>query len=107
MFENSKISGIFKKNKNFIFSLFFILLVLLIINYLFNMYKNSSSYMINKFVPSEKTKIIDFTKFNDFPLTLEEEMVEKMAPPVYTKETENLEYKPILENNHNAASIDM
>lgn len=107
MFKLNDLISFFKKNNNFLLSLFFLLISLLVINYLFNLYKNSSSYMIKKFVPSEKTKIIDFTKFNDFPLTLEEEMVEKMAPPVYTKETENLEYKPILDNNHNAASIDM
>ena len=47
----------------------------------------------------------DFPKYNDFPISLEEEMVEKMAPLVKYPSTTQSSYKPALNKIHDAADI--
>jgi hypothetical protein len=66
---------------------------------------------MNKFLPSEEKKncelsAFNFTPYNQFPYTLEQEMVNKMVPKVnngsvITPPT----YKPKLENLHDASNI--
>lgn len=78
--------------------------------------KTTGSYAKKHYLSSEKSKGQDFIKFNeatefskynDYPATLEEEMVERMAPlsdplPDDSKST----YKPMKEMDHRAAPID-
>lgn len=65
----------------------------------------SGSFAIHHYLPSEASKVIDFSRYNDFPPTLEEEMVKKMAP-IVVDSSSSLDYKPVLDGLHDAAPID-
>ena len=61
---------------------------------------------LNKYAPSEEKKVSQFTAFNQFPYTLEQEVVKKMAPIVNTGGFLNPpSYKPMLDNLHDASSL--
>jgi len=66
---------------------------------------SNGSYGLRNFVPSEDSKLIDFSQFNDFPVTLEEEVVAKMAPMVRNDPASNADYKPVMDGLHDAAPI--
>ena len=66
---------------------------------------NGLGFPANNYISSENNKIMDFSKFNDFPITLEEEVVAKMAPLVRNDASPYLNYKPVLDNTHDAASL--
>jgi hypothetical protein len=56
--------------------------------------------------PSEENKVSQLTKFNQFPYTLEQEMVKKMAPIVKPGSSINRAvYKPLLENTYDASPV--
>lgn len=68
-----------------------------------------------KYIPSEKSKMsnfikyneaTEFSKYNDYPNTLEEEMVAQMAPLVKPVENDTSSFKPVLDNDNHAAPID-
>lgn len=65
-----------------------------------------SSKSSNSWPRSEDSKVDDFSKYNDFPVSLEEEIVQKMAPLVKHSPAPNSDYKPILAKLHNAAPTD-
>lgn len=61
---------------------------------------------IAKYAPCEDKKSEQFTAFNQFPYTLEQEVVKKMAPIIQngttlTKPT----YKPVLDNTYDATPL--
>ena len=60
---------------------------------------------VKKFIPSENKKVMDFSRYNDFPITLEEEVVSKMAPLVKHDVPSTVNYKPVLNNTHEAANV--
>jgi hypothetical protein len=61
---------------------------------------------LDKYAPSEEKKMSQFTAFNQFPYTLEQEVVNKMAPIVQTGSMLNPpSYKPMLENLYDASPI--
>jgi len=65
---------------------------------------------INKFLPSETKKgcemsSYNFTPQNQFPYTLEQEIVKKMAPISLGGSINTATYKPLLENLHDAANL--
>jgi len=60
---------------------------------------------IKRFLPSELKKGKHFSAFNQFPVTLEEEMVDKMAPLVKHSGAPNLHYKPVEDDSINASTI--
>ena len=65
----------------------------------------STSHAIQQ-VPSEATKASQLTKFNQFPYTLEQEMVKKMAPIVKPGTSiSRASYKPLLENTYDASPV--
>jgi hypothetical protein len=68
---------------------------------------STGSFAIEKYLPSEASRSEDFSKFNEVPITLEEQMVSKMAPLVSpaSKYPDAL-YKPVLDTLHDAAPID-
>lgn len=75
----------------------------------------SGSYAMKHYLPSEKTKQQDFlkynqaaefSKYNDFPDTLEQEVVAKMAPLEDNTPEEKSTFKPIQCPGHDAAPID-
>lgn len=61
---------------------------------------------LQAYAPSEKKKISQFTAFNQFPYTLEQEVVAKMAPIVRSGSSLTPpSYKPLLENLYDASPI--
>jgi hypothetical protein len=76
----------------------------------FDLIRRSSSSMYNNliqtYIPSEESKMNQFTAFNQFPYTLEQEVVKKMAPIVKSGSVLNMPgYKPLLDNLHDASPI--
>jgi len=62
---------------------------------------------LKKFAPSEKNKMSQFTAFNQFPYTLEQEVIKKMAPVVKPgSSVSKASYKPLLENLYDASPLD-
>ena len=61
---------------------------------------------LQPYAPSEKKKMSQFTAFNQFPYTLEQEVVAKMAPIVRSGSSLTpASYKPLLDNLHDASSL--
>jgi hypothetical protein len=61
---------------------------------------------LKKYAPSEEKKMTQFTAYNQFPYTLEQEVVAKMAPISKSGLTlTQASYKPLLENLYDAASL--
>ena len=61
---------------------------------------------LKKYVPSEKKKTEQFTAFNQFPYTLEQEVVARMAPIIKPGTSiSKASYKPVLENLYDASPI--
>lgn len=67
-----------------------------------------NSFLINRVLSNESSKFKTMEKLNvnKNVVTLEEEMVEKMAPLVKYDAPLNTSYKPILDTFHDAAPID-
>jgi len=58
------------------------------------------------YAPSEVKKESQFTAFNQFPYTLEQEVVAKMAPIVHSGTSIHAaSYKPVLDNLHDASPL--
>jgi hypothetical protein len=61
---------------------------------------------LKKYMPTEEKKMSQFTAFNQFPYTLEQEVVSKMAPILQTGSTlVKSSYTPLLEKLHDASPI--
>ena len=61
---------------------------------------------LQKYAPSEEKKSSQFTAFNQFPYTLEQEVVAKMAPIAKSGYSiSQASYKPVLENLYDAAPL--
>jgi len=61
---------------------------------------------LQRFAPSEEKKSSQFTAFNQFPYTLEQEVVAKMAPIVRSGSSLTpASYKPLLDNLHDATPL--
>lgn len=65
----------------------------------------NGTYDMRRNLPSEKKKIQDFAKHNNFPVTLEEEVVSKMAPLVVASTGVNVNFKPVLNDTHDATVL--
>ena len=62
--------------------------------------------LIQSYIPSEENKMNQFTAFNQFPYTLEQEVVKKMAPIVQSGSVlKKASYKPMLEDLYGASSV--
>ena len=68
--------------------------------------KQSGTFAVRNYLPSEASKVLDFAKYNDFPYTLEEEEVARMAPLVRNETSTGSDYKPVLDALHDAAPTD-
>lgn len=66
----------------------------------------TGTFAMQEYLPSEEKKVMDFSKFNDYPYTLEEEEVARMAPVVRNETSVGSDYKPILAGLHDAAPTD-
>ena len=61
---------------------------------------------LKMYLPSEERKSSQFTAFNQFPYTLEQEVVKKMAPIVQSGSSlTKAPYSPLLENLYDASPI--
>lgn len=61
---------------------------------------------LSAYAPSEQKKMSQFSAFNQFPYTLEQEVVSKMAPIVRSgAPIMPSSYKPMLDNLHDAMSL--
>jgi len=71
---------------------------------------NSSTLIINNslasYYPTEQKVWSPFTPTNQFPYTLEQEIVKEMAPQKFNLTYEAPSFKPALDDTHNAAPID-
>ena len=67
---------------------------------------STGSDALKRYAPSEEKRSSQFSAFNQYPYTLEQEVVKKMAPIVQSGSTLNkASYKPLLENNYDASPI--
>jgi hypothetical protein len=61
---------------------------------------------LQKYAPSEEKKMSQFTAYNQFPYTLEQEMVAKMAPAKSSGfSLSQPSYKPLMENLYDASPV--
>jgi len=61
---------------------------------------------LQKYAPSEVKKMSQFTAYNQFPYTLEQEIVKQMAPIVRSGTSMTpASYKPMLEDLHDASPL--
>jgi hypothetical protein len=66
----------------------------------------TGNYALEQYLPTEKKKSTNLTAMNQFPYTLEQEVVKKMAPVRQTAETRQpVSFHPILDDLHDAAPI--
>ena len=64
----------------------------------------TGNYALRNYMPTEEKKASCLTAFNQFPYTLEQEMVSKMAPIQHTVSSD-APYVPVLDNNYDATPI--
>jgi hypothetical protein len=60
---------------------------------------------LEEYYPTEEKKWSPFTPAHQFPYTLEQEMVKKMAPQKFNTNYVKATYKPTLEDTYDAASV--
>jgi hypothetical protein len=61
---------------------------------------------LQRYAPSEEKKSSQFTAFNQFPYTLEQEVVAKMAPIMKSGSSlSQASYKPLLDNLYDASPL--
>ena len=65
----------------------------------------TGSAAISRYLPTEMKKGNHLSAFNQFPITLEEEVVKQMAPLVETAGPSHLHYIPASDNIYSAMSI--
>ena len=62
---------------------------------------------LEEYYPTEEKKWSPFTPAHQFPYTLEQEMVKKMAPQKFNTNYTKATYKPTLDDTYDAASVKM
>ena len=60
---------------------------------------------LEAYYPTEEKKWTPFTPANQFPYTLEQEVVKKMAPQKFNTNYVKATYKPTLDETYDAASV--
>jgi len=66
---------------------------------------STGNYALEQYAPTEQKKYTNLTAYNQFPYTLEQEVVKKMAPVKAGETTEAASYTPILDNLYDAAPL--
>jgi len=66
---------------------------------------STGTLAISRYLPTELKKEGHLSAFNQFPVTLEEEVVKQMAPLINNEGSSSLDYKPVLDNIHNAMNV--
>lgn len=63
---------------------------------------------LQKFAPTEEKKASQFSAFNQFPYTLEQEVVAKMAPIMQSGSSiTQASFKPLLDDLHDASPVNV
>lgn len=65
----------------------------------------TGSSAMKKYLPSQMKQDRHLSAFNQFPITLEEEVVKQMAPLVESAGPSHLHYEPKNDNTHNAMAV--
>ena len=60
---------------------------------------------LKRYAPSEEKKMSQFSAFNQFPYTLEQEMVKKMTTQTFNTEYVKAPYRPTLDETHDASYL--
>jgi hypothetical protein len=82
-----------------------ILTLLVVLSIMMNNQSSTMSIAMNN-QPSEETKSQQFTQFNQFPYTLEQEMVKKMVPLYSAGDSiNNASYVPIMDNVYDSSPV--
>ena len=55
------------------------------------------------YLPTEEKKSSHLSAMNQFPVTIEEEIISKMLPSTNKRDLTQPEFKPVLDDNHDAA----
>lgn len=63
----------------------------------------TGSFGLNNFLPSENKKSQQLSAMNDFPVSVEEEVISKMLPVANYEDVSPPEFKPVLDDNYDAA----
>lgn len=66
---------------------------------------NIAGNYAKRFIPSQRKKDEDLEKYNDFPKTLEEEIVQNMPQIVYASDPDNGNFEPLLSDAGDATSL--
>ena len=64
---------------------------------------STGTHAKNVYLPTEHKKSKHLSSMNQFPITVEEEIISKMLPTTNFRDFTNPEFKPVLDDNHNAA----
>lgn len=62
----------------------------------------TGNYGIDHYLPTEDTKAAKMSSYNQYPYTLEQEMVKKMVPAV-SKDMSQASYEPMMNDTYDAA----
>lgn len=68
-------------------------------------YISTGNFGLNNFVPTEMVKAEQMAAFNQFPFTLEQEVISKMAPIYHGGSLTKASFKPYMENLHDASRL--
>lgn len=71
----------------------------------YELVKRSGNTVIMSTAPSEVTKMAQLKRYNEFPTTLEEEIVQEMVPLVRHPPADGANYKPVLDDIQDAAPV--
>ena len=94
----------------YLFAFFHPILAVLALFVAFDLIRRSSQSTgisaLQKYAPTEEKKASQFSAYNQFPYTLEQEVVKKMAPIVQSGSSmTKASYKPLLDNLYDASPI--
>lgn len=67
--------------------------------------KSTGTFQLRHFLPGLTQQNTHFTAMNQFPVTLEEEMVKDMVPLVKEGPSSSSKFKPVMDNLHQAAKL--
>ena len=71
----------------------------------FELIRRSNRDSYDEYIPSEQNKMQELTAYNQFPYTLEQEVVKEMTVQRSAGILSQATYKPYLEDNYDAAPI--
>jgi len=67
---------------------------------------STGTFALDNYVPTEEKKASNLNAMNQFPYTLEQEVVKKMAPTKVAVDTTPATFSPVLDDTYDAAPID-